>query len=483
MSETAKFGFNGSIRVEGHANKLTGDGGVLLLRELDERLGLTESLVGELVDPRSPILVVHPLTELMRSRLYAIGQGHKDQDDLDRLRDDPALRLGVSERRGDSPLKEAEGFTPDGLASQPTQSRLIRTLSLGENKETLYKAVFDWARRDIVVSRKEKGRARRRVLDVDSLPIQAHGSQPGSAKNGYYHMRCFHPIAVFEHESGHCLAGKLRPGNVSTADGVLNFLLPIVDRTKEEGLAQYVDVRGDAGFPTEPLLASLEERGSHYAFRLRTNPALDRMAEPYRKRPRGRPPREPREWAYDLDYRVSSGDYPWSRSRRVVLVVQEKPGELFLNHFFLVTNWTAAERKAEEILAFYRERGTMEGYLGEFKSVLQPTLSSTNRSKTHINGKPLRSEHVPRDAEAANEASFLLYLLAYNLLNAARRVANRSLRREGPWSLDRLRTSLLRAAARVTLHGRYVAFQVNEATHQLWQAFRRGLARLNPQLC
>lgn len=476
-----RFTYNRSILVEGCKNKLTSDAGVLLLRELDERLGLTESLAKELTDPRNPIFVIHPFVELLRTRLYALVQGHKDQDDIDRLRDDPAFRLSVSKRRGTRPLKEEDGLVPDGLSSQPTQSRLIATLTLEENLAALSLALFGWARRDIRATRKT--RARRRVLDVDSLPIEAHGSQPGSAKNGYYHMRCFHPIAVFDHESKHCLAGKLRPGNVSSADGVVEFLLPVVDRVKAENLAQYVDVRGDAGFPTEPLLTPLEERGVHYAFRLRTNDVLERLAEPLLKRPPGRPPFEPRVWTHELEYRVTSGKNPWSRARRVVLVVLEKPGELFLDHFFLLTNWTAAERSGEQILAFYRQRGTMEGYLGEFKSVLQPALSSTNRPKTHIGGQPVKNWFVSRDAEAANQATFLLYLLAYNLLNATRRVANRSAKKDGPWSLDRVRTWVLRAAARVTLHSRYATFQINDTTQELWQALRRGLARLTPQLC
>jgi hypothetical protein len=95
-----RLSYNRSILVEGRENRLTADAGVLLLRELDERLGLTKSLAEELADPRHPVFVVHPQVELLRTRLYALAQGHKDQDDVDRLRNDPAFRLGVSKRRG-----------------------------------------------------------------------------------------------------------------------------------------------------------------------------------------------------------------------------------------------------------------------------------------------------------------------------------------------------------------------------------------------
>lgn len=492
MSEPMRFTFNGSIRVEGQANRLTENAGGLLLRELDDRLGLTSDLAEKLVDPRNPDCVTHSLVELLRSRLIAMALGHKDQDDLDRLREDPALRVSVSERRGTAPMEEADGLAPNGLASQPTQSRLVAALSSEENLATLSLALFWWAKRDIVAARQV--RARRTVLDVDSLPIEAHGIQPGSANNAYYHCRCFHPICVFDYESGHCFDGKLRPGNVGTADGVIDFLLPIVDRTKAENLAQHVDVRGDCGFVSEPLLGALEGREVHYVFLVRKNAVLERMATPYLKRPAGRPPSEPRVWTHELEYKAE----PWSRVRRVVLVVLEQPGELFLDHFFLVTNWTAAERTGEELLEFYRQRGTMERYLGEFKSVLEPALSSTNRPKSHVRGKPPKNWFQPINAEAANEATFYLYLLAYNLLNAARRTMNRSGGTRGRrrstktgvsfagddrWSLDRLRNMLLRVAARVTQHSRYLTFQINDTAEKLWKAFRRGLGRLNPQLC
>lgn len=475
-----RFSFNGSILLEGSENRLTGDAGALLLREVDDRLGFTAELAEQIVDPRHPVFITHPWQELFRTRLYSMALGHKDQDDLDRLKHDPALRIGVSERRGAAPLEESEGLVPSGLSSQPTQSRLLATLAHDESRARLSDAVYDWAKRGIRAERKRPGSARWRVLDVDSLPIKAHGQQPGSANNGHYHMRCFQPLAVFDHASASCLGGKLRPGNVHTAEGVAEFLLPIVEQVKADNLGRQIAVRGDAGFPHETLLAPLEASGSRYAMRVPNNEVLKRLAKPYLKRPVGRPPSESRVWTHELEYRVTTGDNPWSRDRRVILVVLEKPGELFLDSFFLVTNWTVAERSGEWVLEFYRERGTMEGYIGELKNVLQPALSSAPRPKSHINGKPLKSRCPSRDGEAANEATFLLNLLAYNLLNTARRVMNSSAPRQSGWSLDRLRTTLLSVPARITRHSRYVAFQINEATKQVWRVFLRALDRFAP---
>ena len=116
-------------------------------------------------------------------------------------------------------------------------------------------------------------------------------------------------------------------------------------------------MRIDAGFPEDELLSALEARGTPYVARVRNNAVLDRLAAPFLSRPPGRPPAEPRTWCYELDYRAE----PWARARRVVLVVMERAAELFLDHFWLVTNWTIEDQDAHDLLALYRARGTAEG--------------------------------------------------------------------------------------------------------------------------
>ena len=122
--------FNGSLHVECREDRTTAEGGVVLLREIDDFAGLTAWLAEKLHDPRDPEKLVHPIVELLRTRLYLLAQGRRDQDDADTLRDDPALRLAVSMRRGVAPLQSARvdelgrRREPEGLASQPTLSRL-----------------------------------------------------------------------------------------------------------------------------------------------------------------------------------------------------------------------------------------------------------------------------------------------------------------------------------------------------------------------
>lgn len=195
--------------------------------------------------------------------------------------------------------------------------------------------------------------------------------------------------------------------------------------------------------------------------RIRNNPVLDRMAQPYPVRPVGRPPAEPRTWLYEMSCQAPS----WSCARRVVLVVQERPGELLLHHSWLLTNWTCDQMDAEALLELYRERGTAEGHQGELMSVLEPALSSAPRTKRHDRGKPPKKVYPQADSFAHNEV--LLNMLAYNLLHAARVLLGAGTS-EGV-RIKRLRERVLRIPARLLLHGRRAVLVICQSAAALWQ--------------
>jgi hypothetical protein len=464
--------FNGSLRIESRAERLTSEAGAVILREVMERLGVVPWMVERLRDRRDPRLVTHPLAELLHTAVLLIAQGWRDRDDADALRDDAALRMAVSTRRGISPLASAEREegaapsknppAPEGLASQPTLSRLVRELASSENRSVVREALLETAARRVKAGRAGH-RMRYASIDVDGLPIDVHGHQPGSEYNGHYHSRIYHPIVASLAETGDLIDLRLREGNVHSADGALEFVLSVVERV-EKKLCQVASVRLDAGFPEETLLAGLEDRTTPYVARVRNNTVLDRMAEPYLVRPVGRPPKEPRTWIYERSYQAAS----WSRARRVVLVVLDRPGELFLHHFWLITNWTEQQMSGDALLELYRERGTAEGHYGELKSVLDPALSSSPRQKSHYRGQVPQQRTGPGDAFAQNEVILLLNALAYNVAHAAR-VLTEAATGEG-WSLMRLRERVLRVAARILVHGRRATLVIGRAPAALWHA-------------
>ncbi len=167
-------------------------------------------------------------------------------------------------------------------------------------------------------------------MDLDCLPMEVHGHQPGSAHNGHYHCRCFHPL-VMSWEFGDFLGGKLREGNVHTSTDALDFVLPYLEWAS--ALARRVWLRMDAGFPSAPFLNRLEEGSYRYVARLSSNPRLERMAWPHVDRIADKAEPEDRTHTVELSYQAR----PWSREtfRRLVL---KAPGRVARSSRY-VTLW------------------------------------------------------------------------------------------------------------------------------------------------
>jgi hypothetical protein len=108
---------------------------------------------------------------------------------------------------------------------------------------------------------------------MDSTEIPVYGQQEQSAYNGHFESTCYHPLLLFNRE-GDCLAAKLRPGNVHSADGWEELLLPEIER--QQKLGKEVVFRADAAFAKPEIYEALEERGVKYAIRIPANDSLER---------------------------------------------------------------------------------------------------------------------------------------------------------------------------------------------------------------
>jgi len=458
--------FNKSIRIEGRNERLSAETGALLLREADERLGLTRHIAAQLKDDRQD--PVHSSSELLRTAIMLPALGWRDQDDADFLRHDPALRSAVSDQRGVTPLSEN---SPGGLPSQPTLSRFHEALSHEENRSVIRSALLEGAGRRLQAS--NNGHRKRYVtLDVDSLPIEVDGHQPGAEYNGHYGAKIFHPLIATAAELGDILDVKLRPGTVHTAEGGLDFILNLVKEAKTK-LCQIAAVRMDAGFPDDDTLSGLEKESIPYVARIKNNSALDRLAEPYLTRPVGRRPQEARIWTHELQYQASS----WSKPRRVVLVVKEIPGELFLDYFWLVTSWDTAEKTGEELLSHYRQRGTAEGIFGELMDAIQPSLSSNKRPKSHYRNNPLPENKGKNLSFWVNEVRLILAALSYNLAHSVRCVIEKST--GSGMSIKRVQERFFRVASRFVIHARRLIVVVNEQARNGWDRLWGAMQQLD----
>lgn len=452
--------FNLAIKVRGGHDHLTSDAGVLLLREVDHRLDLTQSLAAELYDRRDPELVRYSLVELLRERIYAIALGYEAQDDLDELAHDPAMRLAVWNRPGKRVQQER-------LASQPTQSRLLAALGSDKaNLERLREALADWLARHLRATGNDHT-ARRITIDIDSFPALAYGRQAGAKYNGYYGELMFHPLVASYTVGGDYdgfqngmrlgqgfVHAVLRAGNVHTASGAKRFFQEAARKARQLGYV--VEMRFDAGFAEGEILDFLSDEKIPFLARVKANARLQDLAAPHLRRPVGRPPKDGREVLVELGlYQAESWRYP----QRVILVIVDQPdpktGQLLLepDHFFLVTSYTADERPAEERLEHYRRRGTFEDRLGEFRGAIRPRLSSQDF--------------------AANEATFLLSLLAFNVANMPRCELEDAA--GACWDLGRFQKSVLKAGARLVKHSGRLILDLAQAVVPLWQ---RLVARL-----
>lgn len=449
--------FNRAVKVRSRDQRISSDAGALLLREVDHRLGLIESLASELQDPRDPEKIRYQQSELLRERIYALAHGYDAADDLDLLAHDPVMKAAVWDRPGDQVLEER-------LGSQPTNSRLLSVLAWKQNLEAVRRALPDWIERHLRAAGQDK-RVLHGTLDIDGLPVYTHGSQAGSAYNGYYGEKVYYPlVASFCPEgdydatraTGGIVHAMLRAGDAASAEGGLRFILNAVEKCSR--FARVLDVRMDAAFTIGKIMDPLKAAGIRFVGRLRTNPVLEELARPFVSRPPGRPPREGYEYTAELGWHKAED---WVYPQRVVLVVVDKPDpktgqlELFPHYFFLVTTWEEQEKSAEELLAHYRRRGTFEDRFGEYNEAIGGHLSSPDF--------------------AQNEASFLLYLLALNLASFLRLEMEAAT--GNGWDLERLQRSVLRAGARIVKAGRRLWIDIACVVAPLWELLLRRIRR------
>lgn len=248
----------------------------------------------------------------------------------------------------------------------------------------------------------------------------------------------------------------LRRGSSSSAEGAVRFVRTALQQGGR--LASHLDVRIDAGLVTGGVLDAIDDEGARFVGRIRNNAVLDALAEPFLKRPPGRPLQEGDEFAVELgEYQAGE----WTRPYRVVLVVIDLPDpktglrELFPHYFFLVTNWRIEQRDGWALVEHYRRRGTFEDRLGEFHAAIGNGLSAGSFE--------------------ANEAGLLLKLLAFNLAGMLRGELEDA---SGcGWDLKRVQQTVLKAGARVVEHSRRVFVDVARAAGVLWDRLLDRIAR------
>ena len=435
MGESEKqpiqLSFNRFLRVAFQGSRVTSNGGLILVRELDERLGFGELIKQHLADPRGKNTRL-PLADLLRQSVYSRLAGYEDVNDAEQLSHDPTFRLIGSEKnwdRGAALPSRLQTFETELLAEEENFAGLARV-----NRELIGRA-------EAIHSHY------RTVLDMDSTEIPVYGEQEQSAYNGHFESTCFHPLLLFNRE-GDCLAAKLRPGNVHSAEDWEELLLPETERQQRMG--KEVAFRADAAFAKPEIYEALEERGVKYAIRIPSNDNLERDIAELLPRPVGRPSAKPL-----VEYKGFLYQAPgWKTARRVVAKVEHHPGELFPRRNFIVTNLTLPSRA---VVRFYNKRGTAEQWIKEGKQAVKMTRLSCHRFRS-------------------NEVRLWLTIIAYNLGNLWRRLVLPQ--RIGNWSLTSLQRRLVKTGGRLVKHARYYWLLLAES-HLTRRLFASMLGRID----
>jgi len=360
--------------------RLSSDGGVALLALAEKKVGVIERLARLFPDERDQDRGTHPLGSILGARVFAIGCGYEDGNDLDRLREDPAFKLACG-RLPDSGLD---------LCSQPTISRLENAPALRDVIRLTYALIDQW----IASYQKEPDAV---TLDMDDSCDVVHGCQQLSLFNAYYDERCFLPIHIYDTERSRPVAVILRPGKTPSGGEIRGYICRLIRRIRRHWPTTRITFRGDSHYACPEVMSWCEQHDVSYIFGLAgTKPLakkVENVADAIRTERAVKDADVIRGFA-ETKHRAGS----WTRSRRVVARIEATT--LGLDRRFVVTNIKTGT--AEWLYdSLYCARGQAENLIKFHKTQLASDRTSCR--------SPL-----------ANQVRLVLHTAAYWLISAVR---------------------------------------------------------------
>ena len=426
--------------------QLSTEGGALLLRETDRKIGLLSRVTKCFCDHRQPGLIEHALGELLGQRVYGLALGYEDLNDHDELRRDPLLALMAGKRKLEEPL-----------AGKSTLNRLELSPSGSPLEDRYHKITYSsqaLARLLVEIFLEAHPRApRRMVLDLDVTDTPLYGQQEDRFFHGYYNEYCYLPLYIFCGD--HLLCARQRASNQDASAGSREEVERIVAQIRGRWRKVKILLRADSGFCREELMAWCEQNGVDYVFGLARNSRLEQELAAAMQQAQQQHQRtgQPARVFAEFSYRTKKS---WSRSRRVVGKAEYlEKGE---NPRFIVTSLPADSWEAAALYEkTYCARGEME-----------------NRIKEQLS---LFADRMSTESLRANQLRLYFSSLAYVLVHALRRLALAGTQ----WAhaqVQTIRLRLLKIAAEVRLSVRRIwvsysnAYPWKEMFATAWTALR-----------
>lgn len=418
-------------KIEGSftGGEVSSDGGVMLLRQADRRLGLTRALNTALKDPRNPEKITHRQVDLLRQRIYGLALGYEDLNDHDTLRRDVAWQSAVE--RGDE------------LASSPTLCRLEAradrkaAVLMHEVMVEQFIASFASAPSEL-------------ILDFDATDDRVHGGQERRSFHGYYGDWCFLPLYVFCGEQ--LLVSYLRPSNIDPARHAWAILKLLVTRLRTKWPQVRIVLRADSGFCRWKMLRWGERHGVDYIVGLaKNNRLLALIKEPMKQAAEACTQGGEKQRLFGwLDYAAAT----WDRERRVIY-------------------------KAEHSTKGANPRFVLTSLKGDPKELYDDTYCARGEMENRIKEQQLGlfADRTSAHAWWANQFRLLLSSAAYVLMESLRRLALQGTELARA-QVGTIRLKLLKIGTVILRNTRRIQLLFSSA-YPLADLFRLVLARLN----
>jgi len=282
-----------TVEADFSGGDISSDGGVLLLRQVEKRIGLLSAVSKVLSDPREQSRVEHKTLPMLTQRIYGLCLGYEDLLDHRELRKDIAMQTAVGCHKP--------------LASVSTLHRFEHW----SDRETA------WSIHRILVNQfiaSHKKEPREIILDFDATDDAVHGNQEKRFFHGYYDHYCFLPLYVFCGDQ--LLCAYLRPCNIDGAKHAWAILSLLVKRIRQSWPDVRIIFRGDSGFCRHRMLDWCDSHDVKYIIGIAKNARLNVLASHWMKQAEERFNETEEKQRLFGEFSYAAGT--WKKKRRVI---------------------------------------------------------------------------------------------------------------------------------------------------------------------
>ena len=352
------------------------DGGLILMREMEQQTGIIKTVSEAVVDRRHASYIRHSYNELISQRILQLVTGYEDCNDSDFLKNDPLLKIAVKNN------------VDSRLGSQPTMSRLENSVSRSNLLRLAY-GIGDNFLNSFSVAPKAI------IIDMDPTENRVYGDQQLALFNGFTDDYCFMPFHVYDGISGQLITTVLRPGKTPSGEEIVTILKRIIQRIQDKFPTTALIFRADSHHCRKEVLDYLEDKQLYYILGLSKNllPKDNCKALGKRALQASRLEFSKVRLFHSFFHKVST----WRQPRRIICRVEANAQEA--DRRYIVTNLKGKTKFLYEKL--YCDRANAQLKIKDSKAGLHSDRTSCHRKE-------------------ANQFRLLLNAAAYQLMHSFR---------------------------------------------------------------